>query len=210
MYEIYCEIRDSQGYKDADIAKATGITKSTFSDWKNKRSEPKLEKLQKIATYFGVTLEYLMTGEEGSAIKSDPNYIGKYNVEKLKKIPILGYISAGLPLFADEHIEGYTYTDLNGGATYFGLKVKGDSMNAARICDGDVIIIRQQPTVENGEIAVVMVDKEDATVKEFHQNGLTVTLAPRSTNPEHQLQIYNCKETEIKVLGKVVRVEIII
>lgn len=64
MYEIYCQLRDSRGLKDSDIVRATGITKSTFSDWKSGRSNPKNDKLQKIASFFGVSVEYLMTGEE--------------------------------------------------------------------------------------------------------------------------------------------------
>lgn len=64
MYEVYCKLRNEKGVKDADVAKATGITKSTFSDWKNGRSKPKDEKLLKIAEYFDVTLDYLRTGDE--------------------------------------------------------------------------------------------------------------------------------------------------
>lgn len=64
MYDRYCELRDRLGYKDASVAKETGITKSTFSDWKSGRSVPKREKLQKIADLFNVSLDYLMTGEE--------------------------------------------------------------------------------------------------------------------------------------------------
>lgn len=64
MYSVYCKLRDERNLKDADIVKATGITKSTFSDWKSGRSNPKNEKLQKIADYFGVTIDYLMTGKE--------------------------------------------------------------------------------------------------------------------------------------------------
>lgn len=142
------------------------------------------------------------------AIESDPNYLGGYETKSLKRIPILGKISAGLPLYAEEQVEGYTYTNLNGGAEYFGLKVKGDSMNAARICDGDVIIVRKQPCVENGQIAVVMVDGENATVKKFFRDKDTVTLVPVSTNPEHLPQFYNLKTTEIKVLGRVIKNEI--
>lgn len=63
MYEIYCKLRDSKGVKDSDVVKATGITKSTFSDWKSGRSNPKNDKLQKIANYFEVSVDYLMTGE---------------------------------------------------------------------------------------------------------------------------------------------------
>ena len=70
MYEIYCKLRDRAHVKDADVVKATNITKSTFSDWKNGRSNPKLEKLQKIADYFGVTVDYLMTGKEESKEKA--------------------------------------------------------------------------------------------------------------------------------------------
>lgn len=70
MYEIYCKLRDQAHVKDADVVKATKITKSTFSDWKNGRSNPKLDKLQKIADYFGVTVDYLMTGKETPKEKS--------------------------------------------------------------------------------------------------------------------------------------------
>lgn len=122
-------------------------------------------------------------------------------------IPILGRISAGLPLYAEEHIEGYTLTDLNGAAEYFALRVSGDSMNAARIQDGDILIVRRQDAVENGEVAVVMVGDEDATVKRFYATGSTVTLLPQSTNPEHQPQIYDTAKTSIRVIGKVVKVE---
>lgn len=66
MYENYCWLRDKKGYKDADVAKATGITKSTFSDWKSGRSNPKNDKLQKIAVFLGVSIDYFTTGEEGS------------------------------------------------------------------------------------------------------------------------------------------------
>lgn len=63
MYKNYCKLRDLKGVKDAHVAQATGITKSTFSAWKNGTYNPKPEKLQKIADYFNVSLEYLMTGE---------------------------------------------------------------------------------------------------------------------------------------------------
>lgn len=63
MYENYCKLRDAKGLKDADVARATGITKSTFSDWKSGRSVPKNEKLQKIADFLGVSLDAIVNGE---------------------------------------------------------------------------------------------------------------------------------------------------
>lgn len=68
MYDVYCKLRDQRNLKDADVVRNTGITKSTFSDWKNGRSCPKNDKLQKIADFFGVSIEYLMTGEESKAV----------------------------------------------------------------------------------------------------------------------------------------------
>ena len=66
MYEIYLELLEKSGRKSSDVSKATGIPASTFSDWKKGKSSPKQDKLQKIADYFGVSVEYLMTGEQPS------------------------------------------------------------------------------------------------------------------------------------------------
>lgn len=82
MYEIYCKLRDANKCKDSDVAKATGITKSTFSDWKSGRSKPKDEKLRKIAEYFGVSVEYLTTGEEAN----DTYYINEETAKVAQKI----------------------------------------------------------------------------------------------------------------------------
>ena len=122
-----------------------------------------------------------------------------------KMIPVLGQISAGLPLYAEENIEYYISTDVVGDGEYFALKVKGDSMNAARIYDGDVLIVRQQDIVEDNDIAVVLVNGDEATVKRWHRDGKYVILIPQSTNPAHTTQIYDPEQVNIKVLGKVVR-----
>ena len=124
------------------------------------------------------------------------------------RIPVFGFISAGLPLYAEDHIESYTYTERNGGAEYFALKVKGDSMSAAQINEGDIVIVRKQENVENGEIAVVRVEREDATIKRFKRDGDIVQLIPQSFNPKHQIQIYDLKNTSIDVLGKVMECKI--
>lgn len=79
MYKIYCELRDKNEKKDADVAKATGITKSTFSDWKSGRSTPKQDKLQKIAEYFNVSVDYLMTGNNDTSINSSTSKFSNKN-----------------------------------------------------------------------------------------------------------------------------------
>ena len=136
-----------------------------------------------------------------------PDTLRPLDLGTFHRIPILGRISAGLPLYAEQHIEGYTVTDLNGGAEYFALIVHGDSMDALGIKDGYRIIVRRQEEVENGEVAVVMVGQDDATVKRFYASGSAVTLVPQSTNPGHQPQFYDTAKTPVKVIGKVVKVE---
>lgn len=84
MYEIYCKLRNEKGVKDSDVVKATGITKSTFSDWKSGRSKPKNDKLQKIADYFGVTLDYLTTGND-DMIKEKPPMLTARDERDIKK-----------------------------------------------------------------------------------------------------------------------------
>jgi repressor LexA len=125
-----------------------------------------------------------------------------------KRIPILGRISAGLPLYAEEQVEGTILADLKGDCEYFALRVKGDSMNAAHIFEGNILIVRKQDMVENGEIAVVMIDDNDATVKRFYCDHERVTLMPQSTNPQHQPQFYDASKTSVRVIGKVIKNQI--
>ncbi len=76
MYQKYCQVRDLLGYKDSDVAKATGITKSTFSDWKNGRSRPKVDKIQKIAHFLNISPDYLLTGADDTV--EEPTDVGRY------------------------------------------------------------------------------------------------------------------------------------
>lgn len=190
------------GENQSDLCALCGVSSSTASGWCNGTIMPRMDKVQEIADHFGCRISDLVENQVSLPPDAIPIDLSKYH-----QIPILGHISAGLPLYAEEHIEGYTLTDLNGGAEYFALRVHGDSMNALRINDGDVIIVRRQEEVEQGEIAVVLVGGEDATVKRFYTTDSTVTLMPQSTNPEHKPQLYDLSKTAIRVLGKVVKVE---
>lgn len=182
-----------------DVCTALGFKAPTFSDWVNAKTYPRIDKIEAMSNYFGVSKADLVEEQlPSNAISYAPT----------QRIPILGRISAGLPLYAEEQIEGYTYTDLNHGGEYFALRVHGDSMNAIRIYDGDLLIIRKQDVVEDGEIAVVMVNDDEATVKCWHRRENIVMLEPKSTNPTHQMQIYDAKETPIRVIGKVVQNQI--
>lgn len=93
------------------------------------------------------------------------------------KIPILGVVTAGQPILAVEHIEGYLPWD--GAPDCFALRVRGDSMTGAGILSGDKVVVRPQNTAENGEIVVAMLDDE-ATVKRFHRGSDGIWLLPEN------------------------------
>ena len=217
--ERLIEIMNSKNLRQVDILNLAKpfcekynikLGKSDLSQFINGKVEPGQWKLTILSLALNVSEAWLMGFDVPmerlkNTTPNPPLEILKYN--PTHKTPILGCISAGLPLYAEENIEGYTYTELNGGAEYFALRVTGDSMTAARIYPSDILIVRRQEIVENGEIAIVMVDDENATVKRFNRDGDMVILTPQSTNPEHQVQVYNLKNTNIRVIGKVVRVE---
>lgn len=187
---------EKRGLSYGKLAELTGLPKSSLQRYAT-GSTPKIPMtaIEKIETALHMQKGTLMGWTSETPTPYNPI---------IHKIPVLGRISAGLPLYAEENIDGYTYTERNGGAEYFALKVNGDSMTAAKINDGDIIVVRRQPEVENGQIAVVRVGKEDATVKRFRQDGNIVQLIPQSFNSEHQMQIYDLKNTEIEIIGRVV------
>ena len=196
-------LRKRVGLSQKELAEKIGRSRSTIGMYETGEREPDFETLEAFANIFNVNMDTLL----GKSSATLPTGSEKIDFSRYHSIPILGRISAGLPIYAEQNIEGYTLTDLNGGAEYFALRISGDSMNAIGINDGYLIIARRQDEVENGEVAVVMVGEEDATVKRFYSSGNTVTLVPQSTTPSHTPQIYDLNKTPIKVLGKVVKVE---
>lgn len=127
------------------------------------------------------------------------------NVVRTVSVPLVGSVACGTPLLAEENIEAMVPVSISiakPGYKYFLLKAIGDSMDLAGINDGDLILIRQQATADNGQNVVALIDDE-ATVKEFHHMGNLITLIPRSTNTEHQQIIVNA---DMRIQGVVLSV----
>lgn len=202
IYDRYCYIRDKKNLRDSDVAKGAKVTKSTFSDWKAGRYVPKHEKLKKIADFLNVSIEYLSTGEEKK--KEYDNISNIYKVEK-RILPMLGEIACGEPKYTNEDRESYIMAGTNIDAD-FCLKAKGDSMVNARILDGDIVFIKQQDIVENGEIAAVVVNNDsEATLKRFFYYQEKSLLILKPENPAYEDQIYQGEElNQVHVLGKAI------
>lgn len=202
--------RKELGLTLAQIADMMGVSEATVQRWESGNIKSvRCDRIDKLAQVLKVEPSEIMGWNTSRQEDDKLNKFGAdiIDLSNMKRIPILGRIRAGMPIYAAENIEGYTLTDLNGGAEYFGLRVTGDSMNAARIHEGDIVIVRRQDIVENGQIAVVLIDGQDATLKRFNRDGNIVTLMPQSTNPKNKALTYNLKNSSVKILGLVVRVE---
>ena len=129
---------------------------------------------------------------------------GRPVLPNAREVPILGRVTAGGPLLAEENIEGFVLVarDVASGRGLFALKVKGDSMVEAGILDGDHVIVRGQETAENGDVVCVLVDGE-ATLKRFEKRGGTVTLRPANKD----YAPITLSRGEVRIVGKVVALQ---
>jgi len=186
-----------RGMTQADLATKLGISKSVVSEWKKGKSRAYMKKLPEIADVLGVTPAYLLQGDEWSR----PMPSNVVELPYTKRVPLVGTIACGEPILAVENVVDFVNVPLNVNAD-MALVCKGDSMTGARIMDGDVVYIRQQPEVENGEIAAVLIGDE-ATLKRVFIKGNHVILAP--CNPAYDVMVYTGDEVEqVHIIGKAV------
>jgi len=165
---------------------------TTIQKWEMGISEPSLEVLSKLSKLYNVDMHTLY-----SVNLEDDYTVGNQNV---KRIPLLGTIAAGLPILAEENIECHFYIDCSVKAD-FALRIKGDSMLGAGIFPGDIVFIRQQGTLENGEIGAILIEGE-ATLKKFYKRDGAIIL--QAENKAYEPMVYT--NGDIKILGKLVAV----
>jgi repressor LexA len=181
-----------QGY----IVERLGVTSSTVSDWASAKKYPRVDKMQAIANLFCVPISRL----RDEVADFDPSRYGLLPITT-KRVPIIGTIAAGVPIFAEQEFESYALVGSEVQCD-FALRVKGDSMTDANILDGYIVFIRQQPTVNDGEIAAVIIDDE-ATLKRVYQTKDHVTLV--AANPQYApIVITEVDAKSVSILGKAV------
>ncbi len=175
----------------SELSRLSGIGKSAISQYLSGEYEAKQENIYLMSKPLNVNPAWLM-GFDVPMVGDEIN----------RGIPILGTIAAGTPILAEENIEDYFVIDNRVNAD-FGLKVKGDSMINANIFDGDIVFIRQQPTLENGEIGAILLDDE-ATLKRFSKKENSVILQAENPSMTDWPRIYT--DGNIRILGKLVGV----
>lgn len=181
------------------------LTKSDLSQYISGKVEPGSKKISILGMALNINEAWLM-GYDVSMERKDVGQIVSniYPIE-LKKFPLLGEVSCGIPKFANEDRDSYIMAGTEIKAD-FCLIAKGDSMINARINDGDIIFIRKQDTVENGEIAAVVVNNDnEALLKRFYYYSDKGLLILKPENPAYEDMIYSGEElNHIHVLGKAI------
>lgn len=194
-------VRESKNIAQVDLATLVGISKQTLYKYENGIiTNIPSNKIEAIASALETTPAYLMGWNE----PQHNSYTGIENIipmPNMVKVPLLGDIACGEPIIAEENIETYLNMPEEIKGT-FALRCKGDSMINARIFDGDVVFIREQPDVENGEIAAVLIDNE-ATLKRVYKYDNRIEL--RAENPTFKPLSYEGEKlADIRILGKAV------
>ncbi len=185
--------RNAKGLSQGALGEKVNVQKSAISKYERGDIQPSQDVLIKLAEVLDVSIDYLLGREP---VKS-----------RSVRVPVLGRVAAGVPIEAIEDImdtEEIPVEWTRDGSEFFGLQIKGDSM-APRIKDGDVVIVRQQPNIESGEVAVVLVNGQDATVKKVVKHKDGISLIPFNT--AYSPKFYTADEVvsmPISIIGKVV------
>lgn len=198
------ELREKKGLNMKEVSRSLNIPYTTYVNYEKGLREPTSEVLIQLADFFDSSVDYLVgrSSINESLSLSDPSLAPNLMpMPKMRKIPLIGSIACGSPILAEEHIEDYIDIPSHIHAD-FSLTCKGDSMINARIFDGDIVYIRQQDTVESGEIAAVLIESE-ATLKRVLIYDDHIILAPE--NPTYKPIIcWHEEMNTVRILGKAV------
>jgi len=175
-------------------------TFSTVQKWEEGSSYPRVDTLIKIAEFFNVSIDNLLYSD----------YSNK--VTNVVSIPIIGVVKGGYGYYPKQELYGYEYVKQGeeSGAEYFYLKVVGDSMNDYRIVDGDIAYIRSQNMVDNNDIAVVLTDEDEVTLKKIKFDKKGMHLIPG--NKKYESKFFSneeISEKNIRILGKLIHTKIL-
>ena len=178
-----------------EICNTLGIKMPTFSDWVNAKTYPRIDKIELMANYFGISKADLV--EEHTAQSTNSNAV---------TINVLGRVAAGLPIEAVENIidTEEISEELSKTGEFFGLQIHGNSMEP-KFSEGDVVIVRKQEDAESGDIVIATVNGTDATCKRLRKYRDGIELI--STNPSYEPMFFSAEEIEqkpVRIIGRVV------
>lgn len=184
-------LRLKNGFSQDYIADKLGYKSyTTIQKWEMGTSEPSVSILDKLSKLYNVDMDSMYTID----LEGNQNSVSK----EYKRYPLLGTIAAGLPILAEENIEDYFNIDTKIKAD-FALRIKGDSMLGAGIFPNDIVFIRKQDSLENGEIGAVLIE-DSATLKKFYKESNTIILQAENDNYKPII----LTNGNVRILGKLV------
>jgi repressor LexA len=201
------QLMQEHALSQQDLAQQVGISQGMISDYRRGKKQPGRAVLERLDSALGVSVDYLIGLADVSRRASGrfplPN---AHPVGLTVQLPVYGSIRAGAPLLMQDQIIGWEpvpVEDIRGGE-YFYLQVVGDSMKDAHIINGSLVLVRRQEQVDNGDIAVVLVNDEEATIKRVKMSNGQVILYP--ANPQEIPTLHDARD--VRILGKVLETKI--
>lgn len=201
FWDVFEKLCKDKGVSPSAVARKLEFSNATTTHWKQ-GAEPSGKSLDKLADYFGVSIDFLKGRDIAVPETFLPAADNIFPITR-KSFPLLGDIACGEPIYADENRESYIMAGTDVEAD-FCLRAKGDSMSGARILDGDIVFIKKMPVVENGSIAAVIIGDE-ATLKRVYYYPKSKKLVLNAENPNYEPFVFVGDELdEICILGKAV------
>lgn len=200
-YDLIKKRREQLGMSYSDLSQKTGFSTSVLYRYENGDTKKiPIDRIKIIAKALNLDPYSLYDFDQAT------DELEKSVNSKITKIPVLGTVRAGIPMEAVENIIDYEEIseDMARQGEFFALQIKGDSMEP-RICEGDVVIVRKQSDIDNGDTAIVLVNGEEATIKKIQKFDGGINLVPG--NPSYDVQTYTNEQIEalpVQILGKVV------
>ena len=191
-------LRKRKGVTGDEVADFIGVTRPQYTAYESGRQNP-TRHISKLADYFQVSTDYLCGKTDSPSTHN----------QRGRKIPVLGTVPAGIPLEAITDIIDYEEIPQNMVGEYFALKIKGNSMSP-RICDGDVVIVKKESSVDSGDIAIVIINGNEATCKEVKIQDNGIALIGWNV-AEWSPLFFTREEAEslpVRIIGRVVEVRI--
>ena len=188
------KLMDRESITQKDIAVIAGVSQQSVSNWLAGKLMPRMGAIEKIAEYFDVAKSDLLEMKDGYESKAT-------------RIPVLGTVKAGIPITAVQEILDYEEIspEMARCGEYFALRIKGDSMEP-RMHEGDVVIVKKQSTVDSGQIAIVLVNGDEATVKKvrFRDNGIELIAFNSYAYEPHFYSAEEIQWLPVEIIGRVV------
>lgn len=199
------ELRLKKGLSQEQLAKILHIDRSTINKYESGRNKPN-RYVGKLANLFGVSTDYILGFDDQEKKEGSPSIS-----PKSVKIPVLGYVAAGIPIEAITDIEDYEEIDADMAARgeYFALRVKGYSMSP-RIMPGDIAIVRVQSTFQDGDTCIVQINGGEVTVKQVYKNynGITLVALNPSVFAPRFFSAEDVQKIPVQIIGIVIEVRI--